>query len=519
MVDDVTRQPIPPAGTPASTPAPVPYTPIISGAAPAGGGDPAFAAAQGNLAPNAPLTQDQWFQKLYAQSQSVIDAISARERAAESAASIASTQESKANDFSLNAAGLAGSSEANSMAAQNEEKRQAAVDQALANKTTDLANLTSTIASQAINLAQADQTRSDTNSANYIASKIAQGQSWVKALATQGHTLDDVKNTDPNTYATMLQYFNGDENAMRAQWISDAAPISLDGGKPIQAGTSLIFTFQDPVTKKTFVQSVDAGVPLSSDWTSAKAADGSIYMVNKLTGETKQLGGGDPYFLANKALTDQVKQQSLKNSAIRDANSLLRSSGLLTGSGGSGVGGSIPARFNAAASTIGRIQAAASTGSNAVSDEDIIDALVQINTGGGKPSQAQFDQITSNFGFQDKAGIAYNKYINNSSSFLPKGIKDDAIALAKANFQSLAKQKKAWDSTAQDLLNKNGISGVNVSTDSSFLNPPAPDTSSAATGVDVGTVVQDASGVPEGTTGTDDNGNSMIVQDGQWVSQ
>lgn len=503
-----------PTGTNPATKNPVaPATAPIIGATP-GGETPAEANDQGFQNANQelntqPMSEDQIYAYYAGKSGAAIDAVNETAAAAEQSANTQLNKDVSASNADAARRGMvgAGSNIANEAAVTNSEQ---AIATARATRDTNLASIMQTVTSEAATKFAAQQARADTNSQNYQttfkaneAQNLATGKNYVASLAKNGSTLDEAASQDPQGFQAMLNYYGGNKSLMTADWIASNAANEIDGGKPIQAGTSLIYTFRDPMTGKVFTQSVDTGIPLNPDWATAKAGDGSIIQYNKSTGQALPLGGGNPVYLANQELTAQSKQQSIKASTARQVQSILRSTGLLSGAAGSGAGGSIPAKFYNAATIMDRIDAASAAGSNAVSDEDIIDALVSINTGGGRPTQAQFDQIVQSIGAEDKAGVMYNKYVNNSSQFLPADIKSDAITLAKNNFQNLQKSKDAWDKTASDILAKNGITPdqYNITTDDTFLNPPT---------------TQDTSGSGDVTSqltslGAEDNG------DGTWT--
>lgn len=314
-------------------------------------------------------------------------------------------------------------------------------------------------------------------------------QDQIKSLASSEVDLQSFKQNFPDQYATLVAGMGGDENLVSANWA-----LSKPQGAVIQAyqqGGNYVQITKDPLTGAVSSQTFALGFTPPPNWTAQKVGTQGLMYYDPTTfnpndpSTYKYFDATNGYTAANESLTLASKQQSINASTARQVQSILRSTGLLSGSGGSGASGSIPAKFYNATTIVNRINQAASTGANAVSDEDIVDALVSMNTGGGKPSQAQFDQILSSLGVADKAGIKYNNYVNNSSSFLPADIKADAVKLVNSNYTALKGSKDAWDQTATDILSKNGITPdkYDITTDDTFLSPPSTtDTSSSSDG-------------------------------------
>lgn len=403
-------------------------------------------------------------------SASTISAISDQASSAEAEANLKATNASKAADFYSNARGDAGSSEATADAAAVETQRGNDIADAQAAKEAAVASVQQWAATNTESAYENEKTTAQ----NYIDTKTKGAQNAIVGLASSGVTLSSLSQSNPNEYNSLLQAFGGDPNALTAAWIASTSPQQV--GQPAQAGSYLVYTYMDPVTKQMTTHAVDTGVSLTADDKATNVPGVGVVVTNTRTGDSHLVGGtADPTYRA-------LKGQQLESSYARTANSILKSSGLLSGAAGSGANGSIPSKYYNAATIMDRINAATKSGSNAVSDEDIIDALVSINTGGGKPSQAQFDQIVTSLGTADKSGVLYNKYINNSSSFLPADVRQDAINLATNNFDALKTAKEQWDKTATDILSKNGLTPdkFDISTNDTYLNPPADATNSTA---------------------------------------
>ncbi len=272
--------------TPApSTPAPKVFSRI-------GSTDPTFTAAQDAAKPTPVEREDTTFQKLYDQSSGVVSAIEDKFNAA--LAGIANWSKAATGGVNSMAAssGLLNSPEAYKGEEDINVQRQQKVDEAQVARNEAINNLTSTLRGEARTIFTDSQARNDKQSADYVTAQQSKAQAAIKSLAAAGTSLDAVKTADPEGYDALVQYYGGDENRMKADWVSAASPVSLDGGKPIQAGSSLIYTFQDPITKKPYTTTIDTGVPLSSDWTAAKDGDGNIIIYNKQTGKTRGMTSG-----------------------------------------------------------------------------------------------------------------------------------------------------------------------------------------------------------------------------------
>lgn len=208
--------------------------------------DSQFTQAQANLAPTAPPTEDQFFNDVYSKLQPVIDAINQTEASAETQANIASQQATSAANFSNNAQGMAGSSEATAGAANIAQTRDAAIQQAKAQQATAIGSLTEWAVPQAYTEYTDALTRNDTNSQNYINAQQKQALNTLSGIAATGMSLSDFQSQYPSEYAQILQYYDGDPNAMQAAYIS-AAPAGtyLNNGAPVStSGNTQVYLQQ-----------------------------------------------------------------------------------------------------------------------------------------------------------------------------------------------------------------------------------------------------------------------------------
>lgn len=491
--------PVPAATTPGGTLSP--YFPRSFGTP-----DSGLSQSNENLTPKAPTSEDDLFQKYYAQSSQIIDSINEAEAAAESAANLTSQKDTSGAAYDLAREGMVGSSAAAGTASDIESKRGNAIAQAQAAKSKSLATLVSTIQSNAQAQANVEKTDNENLSAAYITRNQQQAQQSVKATALTGHSLDDIKSSDPGAYASLLQSYNGDPNAMKADWIAAAQANSLDGGKPIQSGSHLIFTFKDPATGKVFTQDIDTGVNLNADYTVAKDADGGMWLTNKTTGETKLLNGG-----AGGGATGSIaaSRNALTISRYSMASNRIVANYL-----------KLPAyQFLASATPmLSRIEAAIKQ-PGSVSDNDLLDSVIKLNTGGQAITEAQVSTITGGRSYADTVNV-YKKKLSEQGGVLSDDQRKQLYDLSQSVYKNYQKAyqpvydqassqleasgipKQYW--TLPDLNNLSTIGGTTTSIPQALMNT----TDSSGTQVSPGDTIQDDSG---NTYTVDGSGNLTPV--------
>lgn len=198
-----------------------------------GGTDTVFAQAESNVAPGTPPSEEDFFTKIKNQMQPVLDAIQGAETAAETAAAEKARQSTSALNFGANARGLAGSSEAASEAADITMQQGADVAAAKQAQATALSTAYQFLTSMGDSEFQAALSRNDTNSKAYIAQQQAMAQSVVSNLFATGLSPDTLMAQNPTEYSTLLQYFNGDVNAMNAAYVQAASKSLMNNGQPV----------------------------------------------------------------------------------------------------------------------------------------------------------------------------------------------------------------------------------------------------------------------------------------------
>ena len=473
--------------------------------------------AQKNVTPGATPTPQTFFEQAQSFFQPVLDQINqstiAAENAARQQAAQTSTQQTSAMNFGMNQRGLAGSSEGNAGAAQIENQRGATVSAAVAQaekaKADAIQNLYSTMSSQASSDFQNALARNDAQSANYIATTKAKTQQSIKSLGATGHSLDNLQQTDPSAYQAALQAYDGDVNTMKADWIAGASGISLDGGKPIQAGTNLIYTFKDPSTGKVFTQNIDTGIPLSADWAVAKSADGAIIQYNKETGQAKQLTSGDPYYQANKGATLASKQAMLVSRYGTAVNNITKQLYPTPTSNPFNLY-SNSLNYTTKLDTAYKQSSEPSNTNRGASDLELADAAIKINNGGQQITEAQFRAFNDSLGMMGAAKLGWDKF-TQGNLLLTQGQRDAIHRLAKENISA---QKENTLNAAKVVAERATRAGV----PSNMLNTPEDIISLSAASNPQADSQQGGAVMELQSNGATDNGDgTWTTSDGQIV--
>lgn len=297
-----------PQPTPTPAPAPNPTLPSANT-----NPDAAFANAKSSVNPTAAPTPEDFYKSVYSQLSPVLDAISQSETVAERNAATASTTRTSQNNFALNAQGLAGSSEAGSMAGNNQAQFFHDVEAAKATQADAISKVTQFAIPEAYSQYTDALTRNDANSNAYIKQAQTNLNNSLTGLAASGLTLSDIEQSNPLEYQTLLQYANGDKNILTDMYISAASQNKklLNNGNPLtQIGNNLTYGVQgvdangNP-TINTITQTLPFDVPATYGWTANKvgttltvitdpnnAANTISYATNPFTGEITINGSG-----------------------------------------------------------------------------------------------------------------------------------------------------------------------------------------------------------------------------------
>lgn len=481
-----------------------------------------YNAAQNSLLPQNLPSEEQFYQNVYSQLQPVIDSINQAEQYAETSANIQSTQATSAQNFSMNAQGLAGSSEADTMAGQNQQTLSAAISAAKVQQSNQIAQLTQWAVPQAYNEYTAAQSRNDTLSQNYVQTQQANAENAIKGIAATGVSLSDFQSQNPTEYNNLLQYFSGDANAMAASYIANIPQAQMIGD-PVYNGTNATFLYLDPVTKQYKSTTVNTGANLDGSNTVTNVVPGvGVVVTDKNTGQGQVIGGtANPYYMANQAATLNSKNAMLTSRYGTAVNAIIKQLGYTTTSNPLTMYAN---SINYTAKLDAAYQASTnpSTPDKGVSDVDLIDSYIKIANGGGQITEGQLSAINKSLNLSGNASITLDK-LTGTSELLTDEQRKTMYQLSQANIKQQESNAQAAQQVIQSRAAAAGIPANMVGTPQqiaglSASSNPSADMSTTG-GTTVGTVVQDANGLPDGTTGTDDNGNTMIVQGGQWVSQ
>lgn len=453
------------ATTSATTPQnPQNASPTASPALPnAYGPDAAYRQAQGNLAPSAPPSEEDFFSKVHAQLAPVLDSINSTELAAENAAYAAGSHEQTDLNASLGSRGLAGSSEAATAGFRVNQDTAGMLAQAKQAQSQALQSITQFAIPEAYNEFKDAQTRNDTNSQAYIAQQQKQLSDALAGLSSTGTSLSDLQTSNPAEYNTLLQYANGDPNVLAQMYIKAAGANLLNNGQPVATpGNSLVYAVSGvdangKPTIKTITTTLPDGVPIGYKMvTNATTALGGVmtqYAPVGLDGTSisdpsqvrtylngQQIAGPgtpDGQNIASVTGMDQAVQAyatGIKNGTITSiaqvpAQYKSQVAELMAANNISSP--LADSRFTMAVNRIvsnfialpgyqltanglpylQRIQAAEKT-PGSVSDQDLLDSLTKLNTSGNAISDAQVALVTDGQSYADWANVISNKLKN-----------------------------------------------------------------------------------------------------------
>ena len=279
--------------------------------------DAGFSQAQANLSPSAPPSEEDFWNQLYGHFAPLVSSINATETAAEQAAYNAGSQGQVDLNASLGSRGLAGSSEAANLNTTANLGVAASVAQARQAQSTAL-NTALTYLTGAAHTEFTDaQTRNDTMSQNYVTAMQSNALATIKGIAESGITSgSDLQSKNPQAYSALLQYYNGDPNALNS-----ALVMNQPTDKIIQSwanGSQYYQLVTDPITGKPKVQTMDLGVNVPPNYQATKVNTTTTFFQdssnpsntltitsNPFTGGATYSGTGDGATLAN-----QYNQQS-----------------------------------------------------------------------------------------------------------------------------------------------------------------------------------------------------------------
>lgn len=284
------------------------------------GTDQGFNTAESDVTP---MSEDQIYAYWSGKNSAAISAAQETESAAEQAANTESTQATSSMNFGANAAGLAGSSEANSQSQDINTQRDQAITQAQATRDTALAGIAQNINS----LTQADfQNEQNTVAPNYIANRQSQATSVLKGMSQQGISLTDLQTSNPNEYNSLLQYFNGDPNAMAAAYALNVPTQNI--AQSWTNGSTYYQLSTNPITGAPTVHSFDLGITPPPNWTQTKVGTSTIvmtdpsnsmntitYTTNPFTGQLSVTGSG-----TGKSVADSYTQNNSSGNSTSDTS-------------------------------------------------------------------------------------------------------------------------------------------------------------------------------------------------------
>lgn len=239
------------------------------------GPDSAYSAAMGAIAPTGPLSEEDFFNELYQQLAPVISTINGAEFAAETAAYAAGTNQQNDLSGELGGRGLAGSGDAAKEATNTNLATASAVASAKKDQSDALSTVYQFLSSDAWTEYTNARDNNQTLAQNYVSAIQSTAATTIKGLGEAGITsASDLQSKNPDAYLSLLQYYNGDVNALNS-----ALLMATPQNKVIQSwvsGTTYNQLVTDPVTGKPVVQQTDLGVTPPTGWTSTKVSTNTI---------------------------------------------------------------------------------------------------------------------------------------------------------------------------------------------------------------------------------------------------
>lgn len=292
------------SSTPAPAPAPAPTTPTPTPTPTTGTPTPYYSrvnqntntnTANANLAPTVARSESEIYNSELAQRQKEIDAINAKFDAfIGTQNNVNKEQDAEANAIAR-ASGQAGSPDAYTGIRKSSDLGADAINKIQAERSAEIQSLLGNISQTARETAKTEAETARTTAKNYLEDQSAKALKAIKGLAYKGIDPATVKESNPDEYQYLLNMYNGDENAMNADYVANIPAESIIGS-PITSGSTVTYLSKDPLTGKVKTTSIETGVNLTEDkdTTVHSIAGVGLALVNKRDGTAKIIGGTKP---------------------------------------------------------------------------------------------------------------------------------------------------------------------------------------------------------------------------------
>lgn len=259
--------------------------------------DPNMTQANASLTPTTPRTEQQIYDSERSMRQAEIDAINSKFDSYITSQTQTNNESNSEANAIARASGQAGSPDAYTGIKKTADLGQNAIDKINAERGAEIQTIFSSIATDAATKAKDEANTARTTASDYISSQAQKAQTAVKALAYKGIDPDTVKASSPTDYQNLLNMYNGDENALRADYVANIPQASVVGS-PIISGSTVTYLTKDPRTGEIKTTSIDTGNDLTADKdTSVHSIAGvGIAIVNKRTGQADIIGGTQPKY-------------------------------------------------------------------------------------------------------------------------------------------------------------------------------------------------------------------------------
>lgn len=402
-----------------------------------------------------PPTEDENYKKLLDRS---ADLITATNKGYEDEMKV----KNAASAARINAGGLAGSSAGGTITEE-------AIEPIVNARNTALAKIYSDIETNAENLTLAEKAQASSDAKDIIAyqDKIkSDAQNTLGDIAKSNLiSLDDLKNNQPQLYNHYVQAFGSDPNSVDAYFTLHKSQDTILDSKIV--GSTYYQITKDPVTGATHTQHFDLGFTPPVDSTSIKVgSDVLIYPKQGLGGKTMEEalrdgtvqvyhGTNDPMTQAIKNLTIANKSQDLTTKQVRmEATKALFATRL--------VGSQVKSdkriqNFLSISPAMGRIQASkediAQNGVNPANLGDLIEAVTQVNSGGGQITEGKLDLIRQTQSYQSLFDTLAQK-VKGEGGVVSANTAKQMIELSTKIFNIYESEYKKATSQYEDRLKK-----------------------------------------------------------------
>ena len=319
-------------------------------------------------------------------------------------------------------------------------------------------------------------TRSDKQSADYVSQKQSQAQQTIKTLPTD---LTDLQTNHPDIYNGLLQYFDGNENLMKADWIAGHAQQVV--GDPIVVGNKITFVHIDPITGKHSTETIEnpGGIPFTKDDVKVVPNQGIFVRdVSDPTGQTwKSIGGANPYYMANQAATLNSKNAMLVSRYGTAVNNITKQLFPTPANNPLNLY-SNSLNYTTKLNEAHKLSTSPTTADKGPSDLELIDAAVKINNGGQQITETQVNSLFRSLNLEGKATIEGGKIIG-TSALLTNAQRNAIKTLAENNIK--AQKQNALNATKviSERATRAGVPAQMISTPEDIMglsaasNPPA----------------------------------------------